>query len=157
MELEQSIVRGPAQDAGVGVVRRARPGLPDPIVRLLPVAAHVLTEGAEGPLGFAVERAARAHVVRDGVDDFPVDIELTPARGRVADPNGPGSVIAGEFLQDAFVGRRIPLHVIQDAQLRLCQARSVQEPVHERPRFVRAAEREERRTVKAASRSQQKR
>src|ERR687898_285129 len=98
----------------MGVVRRPRSRLPDSFVRLLPVPADVLAEGAERPLRVAVECAARPHEMRYGVDHLSVHIELALPGCRVADPDRPRSPVAGESLQDTLVQGIVAVHVIQN-------------------------------------------
>src|SRR5581483_5205759 len=87
LQLEKAIESDPAEDARVRVVSPPGPRLPNPFVGALPVAANVLPEGAEHPLGIAVEFLFAAHELRRGVDHFTVDVELKLVDRPVAHPN----------------------------------------------------------------------
>lgn len=121
---------------------RSGPGLPDTVVGLVPVPAHVGAERTERSLGLAVDGAACPDEVHDRIDHFAVHIELPLSVGCVANPDWPGSAVSVESVEHALRRRSVPVHVVQHAQFGLRQPGRMQQPVDEGLCLPRAAERE---------------
>src|SRR3970282_1218671 len=61
-----------------------------------------------------------------------VDVELELVRSAVPDPHRPRAAVAGEVLERALGRGLVPVHVVEHLQLRLREARGVDEPRQER-------------------------
>src|SRR5438045_9778429 len=60
LQLYQAIERGPAEQPRVGVRGLPRARLPDAVIGLAPVTAHIFAAAAEHALGLAIEARAGA-------------------------------------------------------------------------------------------------
>src|ERR687887_200582 len=89
MKGKEPIESRPAENPGVSIMLSPRARLPDPLIRLLPVAADVIPKRADHFASLPIQGAVGADKMRHRVDDFPVDIELQLPNGRVADPHRP--------------------------------------------------------------------
>jgi hypothetical protein len=87
MEIEEAIQSGPAEDTRMGIVCLPGARLPDPFIRLLPVATDIFTKCAKHLLGLAIENTTLLNEVAHGVNDLTIDIELNLFACCIADPN----------------------------------------------------------------------
>jgi hypothetical protein len=118
---DEAIVSDPAEDARVRVRLRVLAGFPNPLIGLIPVGRHVAADLGEQSLCGACELAAMEGVLRDGIEDFSVNIELKLVLRGVADTYREGATITGQMRQGALAGGLTAEESVQDVQSRLCQ------------------------------------
>src|SRR5262249_50976850 len=115
---EGAVEGDPAHHFRVRVMARLPARLPDAAIGTVPARLELADEGAdERPAGLADLEAALQALI-EAVDHLAVDVELELAGGGVADPHGPGILVAGEPIdgplrQAALAGDAVhDLHVL---------------------------------------------
>ena len=113
---QRPVQRHPAHHLGVDVVPRRPPGLPDPVVGLVPAGQH-----GRGHLDHQLPVGVGQHALpgAEGVDQFgdrPEDVQLHLVVRGVADPDRPGARVAGQALDDGLGGQRRPGDRVQRVQ-----------------------------------------
>ena len=125
----------------------AAAGLPDPLVRLIPVLAHPLDDPRQIRPGCVRDRRRVLVEEVDGVDQLAVDVELELVGGAVPDPDRGRAHVALEVRQHLLVQLRAAVDPVHDLERPRLAAdalpEAVGEPVHEPGRLLGEAEPEQ--------------
>ena len=87
MKINKPIQSSPTEDARMSVMMASRARFPDAFVRLVPVAANVISKRAEHPSRLSIQNATGADEVSHRIDDFAINVKLQLVDSGVADPN----------------------------------------------------------------------
>src|SRR5215472_319207 len=112
----------------MGVVALPRSRLPDAFIGLVPVFRDVFSKPDQDFLRAAVKSSVELPILRAGVDDLAVDIQLKLLPGAIANAHRRRVPIAAQVPKLVLVRSELSENRIQDPELRLGQARRVQQP-----------------------------
>ena len=117
-EMDGAVEGDPGHQSSVGEVLPPAAGLPDPVVRLVPVVAQPVDDLGEVGPQLVSERDAVLVTEAHGVKRLAVDVELELCRGAVADAHGARPAPTFEVVELFLVDLGRPVDAVHDLQRR---------------------------------------